>query len=605
MEREERRINVIQEQIARLPKGNITYRMIRGARRMYLQWTENGKKTSRYIRKEDEASVLESVNARKQLEEELRLFMYARKLSGRGVLFEHAVGEKYETKVTSGAELGRMCAATQGCGYRDCYAELADYLARETDGKVCIIYGLRRTGKTFMIRQAIRTLPLDETVYIKIRSTDDMAALNRDLLLLSRNGIRYVFIDEVTLMSDFIDSASLLSDIYASSGMRIVLSGTNSLGFMLSLDDELYDRAVTIHTTLIPFREYARLLGIREVDEYIRYGGTFRVGELDFDDEDLLDEGASFRDDETTRRYIDTSIARNIQHSLTGYRAGGHFRHLTDLYEAGELTNVINRLIEDMNHRFLLSVLNCDFTSHDLGSAGQIDRKWAAAAGEKGSLDEASVIDKLKRILEIKNREEMTIDISEDHIREIRQYLYMLDLIVDAPTETIGSMRKIERILFSQPGMRYCQAQALVFSLMSDDQFIGLPAKKRKALTDLILAEVKGRMLEEIVLLETIKALPRGKRAFKLQFDAGEYDMVVYDENEVNCRIYEIKHSGEIDRDQYRHLIDKKKNADTEFQYGDITGRVVLYNGKETVVEGVEYRNIAAYLEGLGRGKRE
>ena len=144
-----------------------------------------------------------------------------------------------------------------------------------------------------------------------------------------------------------------------------------------------------------------------------------------------------------------------------------------------------------------------------------------------------------------------------------------------------------------------------MFSLMGDDRFIDLPAKKRKALTDLVLTEVKGRMLEEIVLLETIKSLPRGKRAFKLQFEAGEYDMVVYDENEVNCRLYEIKHSGEIDRDQYRHLIDKKKNADTEFQYGDITGRVVLYNGKETVVEGVEYRNIAAYLEGLGRGKRE
>ena len=417
-----------------------------------------------------------------------------------------------------------------------------------------------------------------------------------------------MFIDEVTLMSDFIDSASLLSDIYASSGMRIVLSGTDSLGFMLSLDDELYDRAVTIHTTFIPFREYARLLGIREVDEYIRYGGTFRVGELDFDDEDLLDEGASFRDDETTRRYIDTSIARNIQHSLSGYRAGGHFRHLTDLYDAGELTNVINRLIEDMNHRFLLSVLNRDFISHDLGSARQIDRKRAARMGEKSRLDEldgASVIDRLKRILEIKNREEMTIEISEDHIREIKQYLFMLDLIINAPTETIGSVRKIERILFTQPGMRYCQAQALVFSLMGDDRFIDLPAKKRKALTDLVLTEVKGRMLEEIVLLETIKSLPRGKRAFKLQFEAGEYDMVVYDENEVNCRLYEIKHSGEIDRDQYRHLIDKKKNADTEFQYGDITGRVVLYNGKETVVEGVEYRNIAAYLEGLGRGKRE
>ena len=75
---------------------------------------------------------------------------------------------------------------------------------------------------------------------------------------------------------------------------------------------------------------------------------------------------ASFRDDESTRRYIDTAICKNIQHSLACYESGGHFRHLYSLYEAGELTSAINRIIEDMNHRFLISVLTDDFLSHDL-----------------------------------------------------------------------------------------------------------------------------------------------------------------------------------------------------------------------------------------------
>lgn len=66
--------------------------------------------------------------------------------------------------------------------------------------------------------------------------------------------------------------------------------------------------AVTIHTTFIPFREHSRLLGINSIDEYIRYGGTLRAGELNFDDEDVNAEDASFRDDESTRRYIDTAI---------------------------------------------------------------------------------------------------------------------------------------------------------------------------------------------------------------------------------------------------------------------------------------------------------
>ncbi len=92
---------------------------------------------------------------------------------------------------------------------------------------------------------------------------------------------------------------------------------------------------------------YSRLLGIDSIDEYIRYGGTLRAGELAFDDEDVNAQDASFRDDESTRRYIDTAICKNIQHSLACYEAGGHFRHLYALYEAGELTSAINRIIED------------------------------------------------------------------------------------------------------------------------------------------------------------------------------------------------------------------------------------------------------------------
>ena len=35
---------------------------------------------------------------------------------------------------------------------------------------------------------------------------------------------------------------------------------------------------------------------------------------------------------------MDSAIARNIQHSLECYDNQGHFRHLAELYEQGELT---------------------------------------------------------------------------------------------------------------------------------------------------------------------------------------------------------------------------------------------------------------------------
>ena len=155
-----------------------------------------------------------------------------------------------------------------------------------------------------------------KSAYIKVRTTDKIDMVIRDLEKLNDSGYEYIFIDEVTLMKDFIDSASLFSDIYARMGMKIVLSGTDSLGFWLARDNELYDRVWMIHTTFIPYREYSRLLGIDSVDEYIRYGGTLRPGEIDFDDEELRTIDASFRDDESTRRYIDTAISKNIQHYI-------------------------------------------------------------------------------------------------------------------------------------------------------------------------------------------------------------------------------------------------------------------------------------------------
>lgn len=592
MENTEKRLAEILDEINKLPVGNITRKNIRGKSRMYLQWRENGKSRSKYIKAEEEADIAAAVERRKVLETEYRNLK-----SGGSV-----ETEPFLTNVKTRDELTAACRSVEKFGQRECMSVLKKYLRSDISGKVCLIYGLRRTGKTTMLMQAISELPKDKTAYIKIMTTDSMTNLNHDLKLLSGLGYQYVFIDEVTLLKDFIDGASLFSDVYAMFGMKIVLSGTDSLGFAISADEELYDRAVTIHTTFISFREYSRLLGIHDIDEYIRYGGTFRVGETDFDDPELNDEGVSFRDDESTRRYIDTAIARNIQHSLACYQSGGHFRNLIDLYEKKELTNAVNRIIEDMNHMFLVSVITRDFESHDLGSSAQIQRKRAALSGETSVLDKIdteAVTARLMEILEIKNKEDTTVEITDAHIAEIQEYLSILDLIVPAPVESIGIAIKNKGYLFSQPGMRYCQAQALVFSLMKDEVFKQYPAKERKEIENQILEEVRGRMLEEIVLMETVKTLPKNKRAFKLLFPIGEFDMVIQDTDSMICELYEIKHSDQIAKKQYRHLNDEDKLKQTEHEFGTITKRTVLYRGKNQSVEDVCYRNVAEYLEEL------
>ena len=595
-----KRMMELENEIAILPQGSINIKKINGKEQPYLQWTENGKSKSKYIKKDEREQIFAGVERRKQLQDELREL---KKLD----IAEAPSPTKFETSVVIGNRLIAMTKGVRNWKERDCFKQLQKYLNSDATDRVCLVFGLRRTGKTTMLRQAVLKMTPEQTAktaYIKAKRTDTMAVMNRDLEKLLELGYENVFIDEVTLMEDFIDSAALFSDIYAAQGMKIVLSGTDSLGFWFALHQELYDRAITIHTTFIPFREHSRLLGIDSIDEYIRYGGTLRAGELDFDDEDVNAEDASFRDDESTKRYIDTAICKNIQHSLSCCQDGGYFRHLQSLYETGELTGAINRIIEDMNHRFLIRILINKFKSHDLGSAADVLRRERDSERRSDVLDridKEAVTKRLMDLLEIRNQEDQSIGITNAHVEEIKEYLKALDLIVDVPNETIiPSTEPLENIIFTQPGMRYCQAQALVHSLTKDILFASLSEQEKTMVSERILEEVRGRMMEEIVLLETFKSAKKNKRVFKLTFSIGEYDMVIYDSKENACECYEIKHSDQIVPAQTKYLIDEEKLNQTSRRFGEINKRCVLYRGKDTILEnGIEYRNVEEYLKKL------
>lgn len=508
---------------------------------------------------------------------------------------------EFHTNVVTGTGLQALANSVAKYGKRDCFSTLQKFVAGSYDGKICILYGLRRTGKTTLLFQMLSDLPIEKTAYIKAQTTDDMSRLTKDLKVLFELGYRYVFIDEITLLNDFIDTAAVLSDVFSMMGMKIVVSGTDSLGFAMANRDELYDRSVTIHTSFIPFREYARLLNICSVDSYIEYGGTLKMENMSFDDPDAAFDEVAFRDDESTRKYIDTAISRNIQHTLKNDHYGEYFNQLRELYEKGELTNVINRIVQHMNHRFVLRVVEDEFKSHDFGSAKELllHDLPAERATVLYDVNEKQILERLKAIIEVKEKSETTVPITQEHIDKVKKYLLMLDLIVNCP-ERYESGKQAEHIVFSQSGMRYAIAKALVYSLMQDAYFASIPEADKAYITGKILDDVKGRMLEDIVLLEVCKAAPSTMEAFKFKFDAGgEFDMVIYDKASKNCRIYEIKHSTEANEKQTLHLRDAEKCQIVENRFGPISGKFVLYRGKDTFAEGVQYLNVENFLCGL------
>lgn len=591
------RIEDLEREIAALPPGNIATKKIKGKKYYYHRITKNKKRTETYVDFGQVEELRGQIEKRKTLEAELKKLRHLLPIekTAKGNEPVHS----FSTYTRIGSQLESLASPVRKYRHRECYKNLSDYVFGEQQDKVFILYGLRRTGKTTLIRQVLLEMTpeqLAQAAFIQIKTTDTLSEINADLQYLEQQNFKYVFIDEVTLMADFIEGAALFSDIYASSGMKIVLSGTDSLGFLFSRDEQLYDRCILLHTTFIPYREFENVLGIRGIDEYIRYGGTMSMGGINYN------KTSTFASKESADEYIDSAIARNIQHSLKYYQNGGHFRHLYDLYERGELTSAVNRVVEDMNHRFTREVLTRTFVSGDLAiSARNLLHDRTDPIDLMQNMDRESVTDIYRKLLDILNKEEQTVEIDETHGYQIMEYLTLLDLVIKVDLLHFPNVNLREKItIISQPGMRYAQANALVNSLLMDEKFNTLSALERNRILMRILSEIKGRMMEDIVLLETSLAHP-DKMVFQLQFAIGEFDMVIHNPLTLTCEIYEVKYSEKIVPNQYRHLVDLEKCAATEHRFGTITGKYVIYRGESNEFEGIHYLNVEEYLKSLAK----
>ena len=150
-----------------------------------------------------------------------------------------------------GDELRTECEYALSLKRRRAYGELDEkYISNpELCNKVGIIRGLRNTGKTIMMYQfAGRPEFINQSAYIRLRykSGVDVASLCKQIdTLYRKHGIKYFYVDEVTWADDFIDMAADFSDNWSTgSTVKIVLSGTDSLGFAFAAQHELHHRYV-------------------------------------------------------------------------------------------------------------------------------------------------------------------------------------------------------------------------------------------------------------------------------------------------------------------------------------------------------------------------
>lgn len=158
---------------------------------------------------------------------------------------------------------------------RDIVGNIYGFCKSSIVNKICIVHGIRRTGKTTSLMQTIRRLISDgvsanDIGYIDIG--DEVKDIKSFINKLKELRVKYLFIDEVTFIHGFDGESSYLAN-HLAKRMRIVVTGTDSYVFPKAQMNALYDRAVTIHSTYIPYNEYSRLFSIDNPREYMTSGG--------------------------------------------------------------------------------------------------------------------------------------------------------------------------------------------------------------------------------------------------------------------------------------------------------------------------------------------
>ena len=181
MDDRQTRIEMLEQEIAALPIGYISRKNIRGKVKLYHQWTENGKKKSKYLDDDTAAELSALIEKRRSLEKEMRELRKQLPKQKRTTAEDTYT---FKSDVLIGKALKPLAESVRGFERRSCFAELESFLERGYPGKVFILYGLRRTGKTTLIRQAIASLSardFDRAAFIQVKPGITLGEINADL----------------------------------------------------------------------------------------------------------------------------------------------------------------------------------------------------------------------------------------------------------------------------------------------------------------------------------------------------------------------------------------------------------------------------------------
>lgn len=457
------------------------------------------------------------------------------------------------------------------------YNELQDFLRTPTSD-ICAIYGLRRTGKTVLMKQAISDL-LAEGVCISSISyitfakntdyTDDRLLMEIDKLI--NLGVKYFFIDEISFVKMDLEDNCLnkLSDEYGSQGIKIVIAGTFSYALKLLSDDVLFDRIFRIDTTYFSYKEASEVFGL-SMDKFIEYGGII-IG----DNESKI----------TPREYMKTAIVDNVVNSIL---------KSNKLYDIGYLDKEIDAMINDADkkrisqrlsatiHRVIdqymktliyNNITRTPYKFSDVGNLADIIRQRSQREHiQDGLLSEINIDKKAyygileKNLGDIKDTR-MNAEIFKAFIDILKQLGVIEDIYLQGTTVSC----------FITNYIRYGLCDEIITQIAED---IKKETQDRFS-SDLAVDVLKGHMQEAIIYLD-LKHSNNYDFDMYRNADGTEVDLVIKDNSKKEMDVYEIKHSTEFVEEQAKNLVNSDFILEMERELGyKVRTLNVIYNGIE------------------------
>lgn len=461
------------------------------------------------------------------------------------------------------------------------------------------LFGIRRTGKTTLLLQALNKLKKEEVAYLLMSKKTNISSLITYMDKEENKHINYWFLDEITYAQDFFDNADLLYK-YVEEGKHVIIAGTDSYALNIIMDEILFGRMKLLHTANITFPIFNYILGLN-FETYIKQGGLFDIDE--------------FYTQEDVEKYIKESIVDNLIHTFEKMDKDTYKYPSLLALSTEDLYPTIEQVIKNENKEITNEILAMLYKPEELSLALKNLKKRDTDPLTYPELNKNEINRRFAEILKVDTKVDVD-KLGKTLVEDIYSFLQDIDIIRvyyrylnDTPIRTH---------LFNLPGLRYNHIIKLFSLLLADEAFNSLDEHRKNELLTNIDYTAQGFLMEhniinyctqiaeqrkfikvtQLTYTESQELDENGKR-----ISAKEYDMVI--QNGSSFDIYEIKRDDEINEErQCRWLVDKELQEYAERLFkGKLRNRYVLYMGDpdEITYQGksIKYLNSENFLKNL------